>query len=140
MVMKVALLKHAQVCISAPVGQQSVSLTLQAEWLQSEKLSTRVPYYPAIWCCALRPFLGAMLQAGYNLDCLMLRYEGVDWQDRSKWRCGAMIAPHQEGTYDGTSLNPLEVRHEYSRLDYGVEGCNFDALPFHMIMCPSRLP
>lgn len=51
----------------------------------------------------------AILQAGYNLDCLMLRYEGVDWQDRSKWRCGAMIAPHQEGTYDGTSLNPLEV-------------------------------
>lgn len=73
--------------------------------------------YRIILPFGLRPFLGAMLQAGHNLDCLMLRYEGVDWQDRSKWRCGAMVAPHQEGTYDGTSLNPLEVRHEYSRLD-----------------------
>ena len=51
----------------------------------------------------------AILQAGYNLDCLMLRYQNVNWQDSSKWRCGNMIAPHQEGTYDGTSLNPLEV-------------------------------
>ena len=52
---------------------------------------------------------GTLLQAGYNLDCLMLRYQGVDWQDHSKWRCGGMVVPHQQGTYDGTSLNPLEV-------------------------------
>lgn len=52
----------------------------------------------------------AILQAGSNLDCLMLRYQGVDWQDRAKWRCGNMIAPYQDGNYDGTSLNPLEVR------------------------------
>lgn len=51
----------------------------------------------------------AILKDGYNLDCLMLRYQGIDWQDNSKWRCGNMISPHQEGTYDGTSLNPLEV-------------------------------
>lgn len=51
----------------------------------------------------------AILQAGYNLDCLMLRYQGVNWQDNTKWRCGNMISPHQEGTYDGTSLSPLEV-------------------------------
>jgi len=58
--------------------------------------------------------MGLLLQAGYNLDCLMLRYQGVEWQDRSKWRCGAMVAPHQEGTYDGTSLNPLEVGHFFA--------------------------
>ena len=51
----------------------------------------------------------AILTGGYNLDCLMLRYQDIDWKDNSKWRCGNMIAPHQEGTYDGTSLNPLEV-------------------------------
>lgn len=51
----------------------------------------------------------AILNGGYNLDCLMLRYQDIDWKDNSKWRCGNMIAPHQEGTYDGTSLNPLEV-------------------------------
>ncbi|KAK9803174.1 hypothetical protein WJX72_009038 [[Myrmecia] bisecta] len=51
----------------------------------------------------------AVLQAGYNLDSLMLRYAGVDWQDRSKWGCGAMLNPQQDGLYDGIALNPLEV-------------------------------
>lgn len=43
----------------------------------------------------------------------MLRYQGVDWQDRSKWQCGSMVSPHQPNTYDGTSLNPLEVSSTY---------------------------
>lgn len=63
-----------------------------------------------VWrCYTVETHSGLLVQAGYNLDCLMLRYQGVEWQDQSKWRCGAMVAPHQEGTYDGTSLNPLEV-------------------------------
>ena len=65
-------------------------------------------------CYTTETHMGLLLQAGYNLDCLMLRYQGVEWQDRSKWRCGAMVAPHQEGTYDGTSLNPLEVGHFFA--------------------------
>lgn len=59
----------------------------------------------------------------------MLRYQGVGWQDRSKWRCGAMVAPHQEGTYDGTSLNPLEV---------GVSSClQVDSVPCSAERCYS---
>lgn len=27
--------------------------------------------------------------AGYNLDSLMLRYQGVDWRDRANWACNA---------------------------------------------------
>lgn len=27
----------------------------------------------------------ALLKAGHNLDCLMLRYQGHDWRDRSLW-------------------------------------------------------
>jgi hypothetical protein len=27
----------------------------------------------------------ALLREGHNLDCLMLRYKGRDWSDRSMW-------------------------------------------------------
>jgi hypothetical protein len=29
----------------------------------------------------------AILRAGYNIDCLMAKYQGVDWRDRSNWEC-----------------------------------------------------
>jgi translation initiation factor eIF-2B subunit epsilon len=30
-----------------------------------------------------------ILDAGYNIDSLMLRYQGVDWRDRANWDCNA---------------------------------------------------
>lgn len=29
----------------------------------------------------------AMLAAGYNIDCFMTRYQGVDWRDPAMWDC-----------------------------------------------------
>ena len=51
----------------------------------------------------------AVLNAGFNIDSLMLRYQGVDWRTKAFWKCNGMIDPRQEGSYDGASLNPLEV-------------------------------
>lgn len=34
----------------------------------------------------------AILRAGYNLDCLMLRYAGVDWRDPAFANCNAGCA------------------------------------------------
>lgn len=31
----------------------------------------------------------AILDAGYNIDSLMLRYQGIDWRDPSHWDCNA---------------------------------------------------
>ena len=50
-----------------------------------------------------------MLRSGYNLGSLMTRYQGVNWLDTSKWDCNARLDPTQDGLYDGTSVNPLEV-------------------------------
>lgn len=33
--------------------------------------------------------LTSNLQAGYNLDSLMMRYQGVDWRDPAFWQCNA---------------------------------------------------
>ncbi len=37
----------------------------------------------------------AVLKQGYNLDCLMLRYQGIDWRDYSNWNCNGGWAPGQ---------------------------------------------
>lgn len=50
-----------------------------------------------------------ILNAGFGIDSLMLRYKGLDWRDKSVWKCNGMVDPRPEGTYDGASLNPLEV-------------------------------
>ena len=34
----------------------------------------------------------AILTAGYNLDSLMLRYQGVDWRNKDNWNCNARCA------------------------------------------------
>ena len=54
---------------------------------------------------------GAVLNAQYNLDSLMLRYQGVNWRDEENWKCNAQLDPQQHDLYDGTSLNPLEVHY-----------------------------
>lgn len=51
----------------------------------------------------------AILTAGYNLDCLMLRYQGVDWRDKRNWKCNGGENPYLEFQNDGVSIQPLEV-------------------------------
>ncbi|KAK9816513.1 hypothetical protein WJX72_001363 [[Myrmecia] bisecta] len=51
----------------------------------------------------------AIYEAGYSVDSLMLRYQGVDWSDRSNWQCNAGLNPYAEFAYDGIELNPMEV-------------------------------
>lgn len=51
----------------------------------------------------------AILRAGFNLDCLVLRYAGVDWRDDSFAKCNAGKSPLKERSLDGMSVHPLEV-------------------------------
>jgi hypothetical protein len=51
----------------------------------------------------------AILSAGYNIDSLMLRYQGVDWRNRSNWGCNAGINPYADHMYDGVNISPFEV-------------------------------
>ena len=36
----------------------------------------------------------AILRAGYTIDSLMLRYQGVDWTDPENWQCNNKYAHH----------------------------------------------
>ncbi|CAL5224080.1 g6706 [Coccomyxa viridis] len=48
-------------------------------------------------------------QAGYTIDCLMLRYQGIDWRNPINWSCNNKENPYADSLYDGVSVSPLEV-------------------------------
>lgn len=64
--------------------------------------------HDAIWYAEIGSS-AAILDAGYNIDALMLRYQGVDWRDKANWGCNAGINPYAEYMYDGVNISPFEV-------------------------------
>ena len=54
-----------------------------------------------------------ILNAGYGLDSLMARYQGMAWQGNrqeiDRLGCNADLNPIQPGFYDGTDVDPMEV-------------------------------
>jgi len=54
-----------------------------------------------------------VLNAGYGLDSLMARYQGMDWQGNrqeiDRLGCNGDLNPIQPGFYDGTDVDPMEV-------------------------------
>ncbi|KAI8114536.1 hypothetical protein M9434_002658 [Picochlorum sp. BPE23] len=55
----------------------------------------------------------AILNAGYSMDSLMSRYQGIDWQGSrellNEFGCNGDLNPLQPGFYDGTDIDPMEV-------------------------------
>eukprot|EP00890_Picochlorum_soloecismus_P001815 jgi/Picsp_1/2634/NSC_00864-R1_hypothetical protein VOLCADRAFT_105929 [Volvox carteri f. nagariensis] len=51
----------------------------------------------------------AIFQAGWTIDSLMSRYQGVDWRSSSSWQCNQRVPPDFESHYDGISINPYEI-------------------------------
>ncbi|KAL4452719.1 hypothetical protein ABPG75_008381 [Micractinium tetrahymenae] len=51
----------------------------------------------------------ALLSAGYNIDTLLSKYQGVDWWNQRTWDCNARVRPDAEWTYDGISISPYET-------------------------------
>lgn len=54
-----------------------------------------------------------ILNAGFGIDSLMARYQGMDWQGNRQeidiLGCNADLNPIQPGFYDGTDVDPMEV-------------------------------
>ena len=50
----------------------------------------------------------AVLEAGYNMDCVNASYQGVNWRDKSQWPCAKTVRqhPHEE---DSAALGHVEV-------------------------------
>ncbi|KAF6262624.1 hypothetical protein COO60DRAFT_600618 [Scenedesmus sp. NREL 46B-D3] len=70
--------------------------------------------YSNAWSAKYYSELGAaaaMFKAGYSIDSLLIRYQGVDWSRPSSWGCNGRWDPAGPGdfSYDGTALDPMEV-------------------------------
>lgn len=50
-----------------------------------------------------------LMKHGWNLNTLMYKYKNVNWLDQRHWNCNSNAHPSRHGTYDGVSMNPLEV-------------------------------
>eukprot|EP00884_Botryococcus_braunii_P023615 jgi/Botrbrau1/9938/Bobra.0012s0035.1 len=64
--------------------------------------------WDAIWHYELGAAL-AILSAGYNIQSLLQRYQGVDWRLRENWGCNQGINPTGQDAFDGVTLSPYEV-------------------------------
>ena len=51
----------------------------------------------------------AIMNAGYNIDCLLYKYQGIDWRNKFYWKQYEGIFPDRQGTYYGISIHPFEV-------------------------------
>lgn len=52
--------------------------------------------YESMWDTIYHSEVGAskaVLDAGFTLDSLMLRYKGVDWRNQSNWGCNGECVP-----------------------------------------------
>jgi hypothetical protein len=50
-----------------------------------------------------------ILEAGWGLDSLLTRYQGVDWTRSENWQCNQRVRPEFELHYDGISITPYET-------------------------------
>lgn len=53
----------------------------------------------------------AILEAGYNLDTILLQYGRVDWRDKKNWNCNDKKFPFRKNQYGkyNIDINPLET-------------------------------
>uniref|UniRef100_A0A7S0YQK8 Uncharacterized protein n=1 Tax=Polytomella parva TaxID=51329 RepID=A0A7S0YQK8_9CHLO len=57
-------------------------------------------------CSSMSQFL---FDAGYSIDSLLTRYQGINWQDKRNWHCNHNIDPFGPYRYDGATIDPFEV-------------------------------
>lgn len=50
-----------------------------------------------------------ILDAGYSIDCLLKRYEGIDWSDSINWNMQVNNFVSRANAYDGISIHPFET-------------------------------
>lgn len=50
-----------------------------------------------------------IMNASFNIDCLLYRYENVDWKDENNWKIYENVFPDRLNSNDEISIHPFEV-------------------------------
>jgi len=50
-----------------------------------------------------------ILKYGYNIDCMLHKYQGINWLDKKYWNSNNNIHPSRKNGFYGNSIDPYEV-------------------------------
>jgi len=50
-----------------------------------------------------------IINNGYTIDCLLYKYQDIDWTDKKNWNLNNNKHPSRRHTYDGIDIHPFEV-------------------------------
>ena len=50
-----------------------------------------------------------IIRHGYSLDCMIRKYQGIDWRDQNNWSLNNNKHPTRKNSFYGESLNPYEL-------------------------------
>ena len=50
-----------------------------------------------------------ILNNGYSIDCMLRKYQGIDWRDKSNYKMNNNESPSRSMTFYNNSINPYEV-------------------------------
>jgi hypothetical protein len=51
----------------------------------------------------------AIINSGYNIDCMLTPYSNIDWRDKKNWDANNNEYPSRRNSFLGNSINPYEV-------------------------------
>jgi len=50
-----------------------------------------------------------ILKHGYSIDCMLPRYQNIDWKDSKHWNLNRNLHPSREHSFYGASIHPYDV-------------------------------
>lgn len=72
-----------------------------------------------------------IIKNGYSIDCMLPRYQNIDWLDGANYNLNNNQHPSRKNTYYGTSINPYDVIfHKW--FWHGEDTVNFDIIKQHV--------
>tara|TARA_Y100000389_G_C17471290_1_gene531384 strand:- start:3254 stop:4051 length:798 start_codon:yes stop_codon:yes gene_type:complete len=74
-----------------------------------------------------------ILKNGYSIDCMIKKYQNIDWTDRENWNLNNYKHPSRKNSFFENSLIPYElIFHKWywksSDVNYDTENCSFEII------------
>ena len=74
-----------------------------------------------------------ILRNGYSIDCMIKKYQGIDWTDKKNWNLNNNKHPSRKNSFYGNSLLPYElIFHKWywkpGDPNYDTDPCNFELI------------
>lgn len=69
-----------------------------------------------------------ILNSGYSIDCMLHKYQDINWLDKSNWTCNNNQHPSRKNSFYGKSINPYEVIFHKWKWIYNNDSIHYDII------------